>query len=144
MILEIRGFFVHWKEILFEIMVFKIKSFICVPNCIGKRGEISFVRDKGEFEITVFEVAGVDHSAFIGGILSQFKPSKKAQLQQFPGASPPRTLPGLCSGPVSGLTAPPPYTASCLGEENDSENSPCLPLHPKCPISATDDRGLEA
>ncbi len=53
--LEMTGFFYrHWKEILFEITVFKITAFICVPNCTGKRGEIGFVRDKGEFEITVF------------------------------------------------------------------------------------------
>ena len=83
-----KGFFVHWKEILFEITVFKITGFICVPNCTGKRGEIGFVRDRGEFEITVFEIAGVDCSANIGGILSQFEPSKKAQPQQLLGAQP--------------------------------------------------------
>ncbi len=109
---EITGFFVHGKEILFEIAKSSRwrcsrTGLICVPNCIGKRREIVFVRDRGKFEITVFEIAEVDCRSNIWRILSQFEPSEKVQSQQLPGAPPPRPLPGLCPGPASGLTVPP-------------------------------------
>ncbi len=99
----------------------------------------------------MLEKAGVDSSSNIWRILSQFEPSEKVQSQQLPGAPPPLDP---WPGPAIGLTAPPRLPAVwamtfslrvCLrheasafpGEKNYSGNSPCLPLHSKCPISAT-------
>ncbi len=39
--------------------MFKITDLICVLNYTGKRGEIGYIRDSGKFEITVFEIVGV-------------------------------------------------------------------------------------
>ena len=89
------------------------------------------------------------YSSSIWRILGQFKPSEKAQSRKVPGVPPPRPLPGSALNLLGGLqrsqtpnylgsdfvcsTQLPPYKA----KRNDSENSSSLPLHSKCPVSAT-------
>ncbi len=114
------------------------------------------------FDAKIARIAEIENFPFVYGlylyssnkrrILSQFKPSEKVQSQGLPGATPPRSLPGLFPRPVGELIVP--QTPSGLGNDfviacvpaaqtsrlarrkkNDSEYSPCLPLHSKCPIS---------